>query len=63
MRNDTAVRLAYLIDLARAQHGRLPSLNDLAQRLDVCPRTVRRDLAALDAAHVPFTRAGARTDE
>lgn len=44
------------IKLMRFLEGRRyrPSLDALAQRFDVCTRTIRRDLKALEEAHVPI---------
>lgn len=52
-RNRLAVRLVQL-QLLVAQRANLPSLEWLADVLRVCPRTVRRDLAALEEAGWPI---------
>ena len=50
-RNEIAIRLATLIRLAVSRRW-LPPIPELARELAVHPRTVKRDLAALEAAGV-----------
>lgn len=50
-RNEIATRLATLLRIA-VRCRLLPPLRELARELEVHPRTVKRDLAALEAARV-----------
>lgn len=52
-RNEIAIRLATLMRIMASRRW-MPRLQDLARELQVHPRTVRRDLAALQAAQVPL---------
>jgi len=53
-----ATRLAYLIDIARERGTTrpMPRIDTLARQLQVHPRTVRRDLNAMEAANILFRR-------
>lgn len=54
-RNQIALRLAALVRLLIGRRY-MPPVADLASELEVTPRTVYRDLVALEAAHWPLPR-------
>jgi len=55
-RNEIATRIARLIQILTRQRY-MPPVTTLAQELEVGPRTVYRDLAALEAAYWPLPQA------